>query len=146
MFQLDKVSVPEEQTAAEWESRKVLSALPPGLTPGRGMRPRNPDSRTPEAVRDMAQRLAAAEESDLSKTLDLVAVAAEATPDTTAAVTRTSSNLDGITLVRIPLPGTADVLSEHGLRAGRDTSDDAGNLAILMVRHEDAWYWNPFGW
>jgi hypothetical protein len=51
-----------------------------------------------------------------------------------------------VTLVKIPLRGTRELAEKNRLRQDRWNSDDEGNLAILMVKHKDTWYWNPFGW
>jgi hypothetical protein len=101
---------------------------------------------TDVAVAELVAKLKSMEK-DLIKTQQALADVEAAKPKPGKA-TMQETTLRGmdVLLVKIPLPGTADIAAKHKLGKGGWTGDDAGNVAVLMVRHEGVWFWNPFGW
>ena len=101
---------------------------------------------TDDAVAEVAAKLRK-NAKDLERTRDLLAEVEKAKPKPGKAMMQ-EATVKGmkVTLVKIPLPGTKALAEKYKVTPGRWTGDDEGNLAVLMVRHDGAWFWNPFGW
>jgi hypothetical protein len=104
------------------------------------------DQQTDTAVAETAEKLKANEE-DMKQTQQLLAEAEALKPKFGPATMQeaTVRNMS-VVLVKIPLLGTRELAEKNKLAKGRWTTDDEGNLAVLMVKHDGVWYWNPFGW
>jgi hypothetical protein len=86
---------------------------------------------------------------DVERTKQVVADVDAAKPKYGAATTTDAKVRDfQVTLVKLPLLGTAELARKHELGHGPEgtTTDAQSNLAVLMVKHDGEWYWNPFGW
>ena len=103
---------------------------------------------TEAAIAEMAAKLQK-NAKDVERTKQVVADVDAAKPKYGAATTTDTKVRDfQVTLVKIPLLGTAELAKKHELGYGLEgaTSDAQSNLAVLMVKHDGEWYWNPFGW
>ena len=103
---------------------------------------------TEAAVAEMAAKLQK-NAKDVERTKQVVADVDAVKPKYGAATTTDTKVRDfQVTLVKIPLLGTAELAKKHELGHGPEgtTTDARSNLAVLMVKHDGEWYWNPFGW
>jgi hypothetical protein len=103
------------------------------------------DMQTDASVAEMAEKLKAMQ--DLKKAQQLLSDAEAKKPEFgPVTMQETTTRNMKVVWVKMPLLGTRELAEKQGLGKGRWTTDDEGNLAVLMVKHEGSWYWNPFGW
>lgn len=145
----DAATAKEASSAYEAAKPAVLKLDYPAMvrTLADGRRPLLPKSRqTDAAVAEMAAKMKA-KPKDFERTQKLLADVEAIKPKAGSATTQEATVRDlKVTLVKIPLTGTRELAEKNGMAKGRLTTDDEGNLAVLMVKHEGTWYWNPFGW
>jgi hypothetical protein len=108
------------------------------------------DQQTDEAVAKLAEKIKASAK-DIERTRTLLAEVEALKPKQGQAVSQTVTvRGTEVVLVKITLEGTAELAKKHNLGGPGpghgDTTDAEGNLAVLMVKHNDTWFWNPFGW
>ncbi|MCY3017809.1 MAG: hypothetical protein NTW87_02090 [Planctomycetota bacterium] len=65
-----------------------------------------------------------------------------------AAGTYAGVDIDNVTIVRVPLDGSAELARKYMPNHPRThiTLSRKGELVIYMLKKDDRWYWNPFGW
>jgi hypothetical protein len=84
---------------------------------------------------------------DLEKTRDVVKKIDALKPRPGPATTmQTVARKIEVTMVKIPLLGSKPAAEGMKVGGGSETTDADGNFAVLMVKHDGKWYWNPFGW
>lgn len=150
--QPDEKTVQEALQAYEKVSDAFVKADYDALAAGLAdnLRPMLPKSRqTPEELAKLATTLREKKDDyGIPKTARLLAElrVAKPQPGTPSAKRATRKGMD-IVQLNLPLTNTAEIAEKHGMQgSGGWTHDADGNLIVVMIYHDGAWFWNPFNW